>query len=219
MTLVPTTKRTAAPGDDEQPQTIHLARLQDVETEIAIVGQAPVIPHRWSEKSLRLMRDKQTSEAGSLRSKREAKNPEEEAQQSCYWLPDGRPGIPATAFKAAIADASRHYEGVTKVQLKQLIYVVGEGPDVLVPIDGKQEFREDTPRNSGGTPDLRYRFQFSDWRATLRVRFVPNLLPLQSVIALVDAAGRGGVGDWRPSSPRSSTGVYGTWRVDDRAMA
>jgi hypothetical protein len=213
-------KRTVAPGDDEKPpQTIHLVRLQDAETEIAIVGQAPVIPHKWSEKSLRLMREAQTSEAGTVRAKREAKNPEEEAEQSCYWLPDGRPGILATAFKAAIADASRHYDGVTKVQLKQLIYVIGEGPDVLVPIDGKQEFREDTPRNSGGSPDLRYRYQFSDWRATLRIRFVPNLLPLQSVIALVDAAGRGGVGDWRPSSPRSSTGVYGTWRVDDEAMA
>ena len=32
--------------------------------------------------------------------------------------------------------------------------------------------------------------------------------------ALVDAAGIGGVGEWRPTSPKSATGSYGTFRVD-----
>ena len=34
-----------------------------------------------------------------------------------------------------------------------------------------------------------------------------------SVIALVDAAGMGGVGEWRPSAPKSATGSYGQFRV------
>ena len=79
--------------------------------------------------------------------------------------------------------------------------------------------REDTPRNSGGVADLRYRYQFDPWSAILKVRFMPTVLPAESVYALVDAAGRGGVGDWRPGSPKSNTGSYGTFRIDDDKLA
>lgn len=198
---------------------IVLDRIQSTQVEVSIVGTAPLIPHKWSEKALRLMRDKQMSAAGAIRKQREPKNPVEEAEQSCYWLPDGRPGMPATAFKAAIVGAARLFEGVTMTQLKVNIYVTGEGPDMLIPIVGEQTLREDTPRNSGGTADLRYRYAFSPWSAKLRITYTDRVLPYGSVLALVDAAGKGGVGDWRPSSPKSHTGVFGTWRLDDEAMA
>ena len=210
-------KAKAPVGADATP-VLHLERIQDVLIEVPIIGLTPLIPHKWSEKSLRMMRDKQMSSAGTLRAKKEPKDPDEEAEQSCYWLPDGRPGMPATAFKSAIVEASRYYEGVTMTMLKRIIFVEGEGPDVLVPVVGTKTLREDTPRNSGGTADLRYRFQFADWTATLRVRFVAEVLPPGSVFSLVDAAGRGGVGDWRPGAPKSNTGIYGTWRIDDAAL-
>ena len=40
------------------------------------------------------------------------------------------------------------------------------------------------------------------------------------MVAFLDAGGRLGVGDWRPNSPKSKTGVYGQWKVitpDDEA--
>ena len=32
------------------------------------------------------------------------------------------------------------------------------------------------------------------------------------------AAGIGGVGEWRPSSPKGATGSFGRWRVADGAI-
>jgi hypothetical protein len=219
--LMPTTKRAAVNGEGTAAaaiSTLNLERIQDQLIEVPIVGITPVIPHKWTEKALRMMREKQMGGQGATRSKREPKDPQEEAEQSCYWLPDGTPGMPATAFKSAIVEASRYYDGVTMTALKRIIFVEGEGPDVLVRIIGEQHLREDTPRNSGGTADLRYRYAFSPWSAILRVRFVPQVVPAKSVINLVDAAGRGGVGDWRPGSPKSNTGIFGTFRIDDEKL-
>jgi hypothetical protein len=74
--------------------------------------------------------------------------------------------------------------------------------------------REDTPRNATGVADLRYRNEIRNWRAELVVEFVSQVLNKESVIALVDAGGNGGVGDWRPSAPKSKTGTFGQFRVE-----
>jgi hypothetical protein len=100
------------------------------------------------------------------------------------------------------------------VEAKQLLFVEGEGPEQLVRISGKKDLHEDMPRNANGNADLRYRYYVQDWAAVLRIRYTPSRITRESVIALVDAAGRGGVGDWRPSAPKSYTGTFGTWRVD-----
>lgn len=206
----------AASADAGPPKgPVVLKRLDDAEIEIAVEGITPIIPHKWSEKSLRLMREKQTSEQGTTRAKREAKDPKAEADGAAYWMTDGTPGMPATAFKAATVDACRFFSGVTMVEVKQMLFVVGEGPDQLVAIHGESELREDTPRNATGVADLRYRYQYFPWRTVLVVRFMPAQITPASVVALVDAGGRGGVGDWRPSAPKSKTGTFGCYRVVD----
>jgi hypothetical protein len=207
--------------DFTQPKIVQLRRIEDMVLVANIEGVTPVIPHRWSEKALRMMRDKQTSTGASARTRKEPKNPEQEAQDSCYWLDvkndDGevitKGAVPATAFKAAMVGACRFYEGITMTQAKLLFYVEGEGPDQLVALDGEPVMREDTPRNSGGVADLRYRMMFSPWAAQLRIHFLPSIIGPDSVMALLDAAGKGGVGDWRPSSPKSATGTFGQFRV------
>lgn len=178
---------------------------------IGIEGASPLIPHKWSEKSLRMMREAQSG--SKARAKHTAKIPEEEAEGALYRLPDGTPGMPATAFKAAIAGAARLFQGVTMTALKAAIFVHGDGPDQLVPIEGEMTLREDTPRNATGVADLRYRYSFWPWRAELQVEFLTAVIDKESVVALVDAAGNGGVGDWRPSAPKSLTGTFGRFRV------
>lgn len=202
-----------AANSDAPKGPVVLKRLNDAELEIAIEGITPIIPHKWSEKALRLMREKQMSEPGTLKAKREAKDPKAEADGAAYWMEDGTPGMPATAFKAATVDACRFFQGITFVDAKQMLFIHGEGPDQLVAIHGEQELREDTPRNATGVADLRYRYQYFPWRAVLVVRFMPSMITPESVVALVDAGGRGGVGDWRPSAPKSKTGTFGTYRA------
>lgn len=188
--------------------------LETVKRERAVVvieGVSPLIPHKWSEKSLRMMREAQSG--NKARAKHGAKVPEEEAEAALYRLPDGSPAMPATAFKAAMVGAARLFQGVTMTSLKAAVFVRGEGPDQLVPIEGDMTLREDTPRNATGVADLRYRYSFWPWKATLEVEFLTALVDEKSVLALVDAAGNGGVGDWRPSAPKSLTGTFGRFQV------
>lgn len=198
------------------PTTISLTRLEIAQTTFHLRGLTPVIPHRWSEKAKRAMLEKQQGTRGSARKAREPKNPEQDAMDSCYWIDEEktRPAMPATAFKAAIVGACRLFEGVTMTLAKTLIYVVGEGEEQLVEVFGKPTTFESTPRNASGVPDLRYRKRIFPWKATLLVKFPPSLIDAASLAALVDAAGHGGVGDWRPSSPKSLTGTFGTWELD-----
>lgn len=193
-------------------RALQLERLAEAEIEVNILGMTPLIPHKWSEKSLSQMRERQFG--SQVRGKLPPKNPSEEAESSLYRLDDGSPGMPATAFKAAAVGACALFgKEVTKVLTKQVLHVVGEGAGQLVAIKGELLMREDTPRNAGGTVDLRYRYQIWPWSTVLVVRFLPAVLSGESVIALLDAGGRGGVGDWRPSAPKSSTGTYGQFRV------
>ena len=73
--------------------------------------------------------------------------------------------------------------------------------------------REDTVRVGMGTADLRYRAQYFPWSVDLVIEYPPSQISIESIVALVDAGGIGGVGEWRPSSPKGATGSYGTWSV------
>lgn len=190
---------------------IKLERVEREIIEIDIEGASPLIPHKWSEKALRMMREAQSG--SKVRAKHTAKVPEEEAEAALYRLDDGRPAMPATAFKAAMVGAARLFQGVTMTALKAAVFVHGDGPEQLVPIFGDMSMREDTPRNATGVVDLRYRYSFWPWKATLAVEYLTAMVDKDSVVALVDAAGNGGVGDWRPSAPKSLTGTFGRFRV------
>lgn len=192
--------------------TLEIKRLERVTIEVPIVGTAPLIVNRWSEKAKQMMLAAQQS---SVRAKKDAKDPLELFNASRYILEDGRDAFPAAGFAAATRAAARNFDGVTLVQLRTALSVIGDGENQLVPLDIDDEptMREDTPRNANGVADLRYRAMYHPWRATLRVRFLPSVISAESVIALVDAGGMGGVGEWRPSSPKSLTGSFGTYEV------
>lgn len=180
---------------------------------IPIKGTAPLIVHRFDEKSKQTMLD---SMQGRKKPK-ESRDPDADYQRAFHRLPNGDYGFPATAFKAATVGGARYFQDkkLSMTLLKQSLFVTGEGPDMLVPIEGAEpKMREDHVRISMSSTDLRYRPMFDPWGTTLNVIFVPTLLSLESVVALVDAGGLGGVGEWRPSSKMSATGVYGTYQVD-----
>lgn len=194
-----------------EEQSIKLRRLERVTYEIPIRGVSPLIVNRWSEKAKEMMLSAQQS---SARAKKSPKDPVANFEASRYKMEDGRDGFPANGFKASIVHAGRLFDGVTQVALKQMLVVIGEGQQQLVPLEyGEVTMREDTPRNASGVADLRYRAQFWPWSATLHVRTINGQFDIDSIFALVDAAGIGGVGEWRPTSPKSATGTFGTFEV------
>lgn len=191
--------------------TVVLKPIEKATVQIPIVGVSPLIPHNWSQKALEHMRSTQAQNRTTTRAPKDAAAEAEAAQ---YHLPDGRYGMPATAFKAAIVGACRLFGGISMVLAKQIIFVNGTGPDQLLPLIGEYEMREDTPRNANGSPDLRYRYYWFPWKVTLSITFLPSQISMDSIYLLVDAAGHGGVGDWRPSAPKSGSGTYGRFEVE-----
>ena len=190
---------------------ISLRRIERVGAQINLRGLSPLIVNRWSEKAKQQMLDAQQTKA---RAKKDPKDPVALFEASKYRLADGRDGFPAVAFKAAIVHAARLFDGITQVMVKQSLMVRGEGADQLVPLNYEScTMREDTPRNASGVADLRYRAQYWPWSATITVEYLESQIDTESLLALVDAAGIGGIGEWRPTSPKSSTGTYGRFEV------
>lgn len=192
--------------------TINLEPPEVEVVEIPVVGETPLIMHRWSEKARKEMLDKQT---GKTRQKKAPKDPVADYEAAKYQLEDGRLAMPAVAFKAAIVDGARMFEGVKMTELRQVIHVFGEGRDQYVAVDGEPRMREDAVR-VGMTTDLRYRPEIWPWQSVLTIRYVKRMLSLDTLVHLVNAGGMGGVGEWRPS--RSKTGSYGTFRVMEGAL-
>lgn len=193
------TKKAAAPAAGVQ--IIELPRLNTQTLTVTLVGDSPLIMHRWSEKAKREMLDKQMKRA---RVAKAAKNPEEDYEQSIYRDANGQPCFPATAFKCAAVDACSHLAGITKVQARGAFHVIGE----MVPIYGQPAMREDMVRLSGpgGVADIRHRAEFKKWWTGFEVQFNANVLSPAQILNLFATAGFAiGIGEWRPQKD----GIYG----------
>lgn len=199
---------------ETETDAITLRRIGTETIIVPIIGVTPLIVHAWSEKARKAMLDKQQGKP----TQKQIRDPEADYMSSRYFMPDGTDGFPATAFKSAIVNACTLFDSMTKVAAKQSIFVHGTGPDQLVKINGEPHMREDQVRIGQGTTDLRYRACFEKWGADLLVRYVTSAITQESVLALIDAAGLGGVGEWRPSAPKSYTGTYGQFEIDDAAF-
>ncbi len=191
---------------------IAIKRLARSIAYIQVEGTAPLIVNRFSEKARQMMEDKQQGRANI----REPKQPEVLYEAAAYRLEDGTYGFPAAGFKGALVGAVRYFKGskLTMTALKQMIFVRGEGEDQLVRIEAPEpKMRTDTVRNATGVADIRYRPMFWPWRASVPVEFIQGQFTIDSLIALLDASGLGGIGEWRPSAPKSMTGMFGTYAV------
>jgi len=187
--------------------TVSLQRIEVVTLDVAIKGTAPLISHAWSTKAKQMMLDKQMGK----KAPKVLKDPVADYEASLYRLSDEGYGFPTTAFKLATVGGARFFKGsVTMAALKPLLFFHADDPSMaLTRIAGAPEPREDMVRVGMGTADIRYRAMFSDWSATLRVEFAPHMIDTDSVVALIDAGGRIGVGEWRPEKG----GTFGTYQV------
>jgi hypothetical protein len=192
-------------------------QLQRINRSIAVVtieGTAPLIVHAWSQKARTMMLDAQQGR----KTPKQVKDPQADFEATMYRFPDGGHGFPVMAFKSATVKGGGRAFGknVKMTELRQHLTFLPDGMGV----DGMQltrltstepKMREDLVRVGMGTADLRYRAEYSEWSADLRVEFLPSVIDLGSIIALIDAGGSNGVGEWRPER----NGAFGTYRVAD----
>ncbi len=193
---------------------VQIQRIPRSVIRVPIIGTAPLLMAKFSDKSKRQMLEAQMGK----KNVKKPKDPKQLFLDAQYRLGKGW-GMPAVCFKAAIVGAARFFETkqLSMTMLRVAIHVAGEGAEDLVKLETKAPvMHEGTVRNASGVADLRYRPLFEKWGATLEVTYPQSVLSLDSILALIDASGLGGVGDWRPSSPKCFTGHFGTFTIDEK---
>ena len=183
---------------------IEIPRIQVEYFQIRLVGDSPLIVHKWSEKAKKQMLDKQMKVAKTAK---EAKDPERDFQDSLYHHPDGGYGFPSVAFKNAAVSACRFTDGTRMTTARGAFHVQGE----FVKIEGGDPIpREDMVRIGRGVAGLRYRGEFTDWSTVVRLSYNKHALSKEQIVNLFNLAGFGvGVGEWRPEK----NGQFGRFHV------
>jgi hypothetical protein len=203
---------------------IEIPQLKMETAIIHVVGDTPLIVHKWSEKAKKEIRDKQMKKATT---KKEAKDPVADFIDTLYWL-EGEPeekteeaftaainngarfGFPATGFKqCAIMGAYRLGADIKTTVAKAAIII----PCEYIEIKGKAvTMREDMVKVGGisKVADIRYRAQIEDWEADIPVKYVSSVMSLEQVINLFNLGGFAcGVCEWR----NERNGIFGAFHV------
>ena len=203
---------------------------------VRIVGDSPLIMHKWSEKAKKEMLDAMTNKEIKAKGKaRPAKDPVAEFIDSMYWMEyeptekteegfdeaikaGAKFGFPATAIKQATISAA-YRSGKTKdmASLRGAFFIDGVGPEMLVEVKGAvPTIREDMVRVGMGKPDLRYRGQFDvGWYMDMTIRYdSEGIYTLEQIINLLNLGGFAcGIGEWRPEKD----GQFGMFHVQPDA--
>lgn len=170
---------------------------------LEVQGTASLIQNCFSQKSVEQMLRKHMG----ISVQREAKKPREVLEAATIRNVKGKVSIPPTAFKKAMLTAAVQVKGLKKTQLRTLLFVEG----MSIPITyGEMVPRMDIVRTSGmaRTPDVRFRPEFTNWKARLVIRF-GDVINATTVVDLLQRAGQVGVGEWRPEKD----GTFGTFEV------
>ncbi len=179
-----------------------------------IIGTAPLICHKFAQKMIDQMLAKHMGEASAGR---QNKVPEDNFNAARYRLADGSDGVPSGGIKAAFVDGFGKDTGVFISKAKGGIRVNADCQQTnLVRIITPNEpiMREDVTRNATGVPDIRHRPEYWPWAMRIEVEFLPAVASMRQVLQAIATAGfTCGLCEWRPSSPKSKSGTYGTWRL------
>jgi hypothetical protein len=184
-----------------------------------IVGTAPLVQARFSEKAKQAMMHKMA--LGSLANKSKAKEPrdfDDDMRRAMHVSEEGWQGIPAGAFRNAMISACR-LVGFKMTLAKLSVFVLADGIDKvdgipLVKFEGEPERHEMAARVGIDGTDIRIRPMWRSWSARVRVRYDADQFALQDVTNLMQRVGEQvGIGEGRPDS-RSSAGLgWGTFRL------
>jgi hypothetical protein len=202
------------------PAQLVIPKLQVVTLRFEVRGITPLLICKFDEKVKGEISEKME---GKAKNKKEAKDPEKEwnaarhiAVRSMIGGKPGWDGVHAGGIRAAIIDAGRMVDGLTMTELKQKVFVIADGYSKegapLVKIDGIGRMHQAMCRTTTGVAYPRYRPMYDEWGATIRLNVV-GLSPENAANLLSIAGFTCGVGEWRPTSPKSKTGDCGRFEI------
>lgn len=212
----------------KENEIIQIRPMEIQRVNIRIVGDTPLIVHKWSEKAKKEILDKQMKK--TVTKAKEARDPYKEFIDSMYWI-QGEPkkatpddfeeavkngakwGFPTNAIKQAGNSAAYRMKWVqNQMQLRSTYFITSEFGE-LAEIKGCiPEMREDSVKIGMGTSDLRYRAEFKNWYMDLSLEFnAGGDLTLEQIINIINLGGYGcGLGEWRVEKD----GINGRYHVD-----
>lgn len=218
-------------GDSIPATHISIPKLSYRTMRIEVESKTPLIVHAWSAKAIKIMLGKQTGEASEGK---EAKDPLRDFKESLYYLPgEAGFGVPAPCFKAAIVTAANDVE-MKMTECKRNIHVNSYLVPLIAPeldesdwTDWDRKYAEelkwhhkhgaqmrmDMVRLASGVADIRFRGCFPKWKCVLEIEFNERVVRPAELVNLVQAAGQGGICEWRPTSPNVRSGEFGRFSV------
>lgn len=188
-----------------------------------LIGTAPLVIHRMSEKYRNEQRQKiSTGKPAGSKKTREAQDPKNIYNDARYVSKDGWDGIHAGAFRNALISACR-LVGFKMTLAKLSLFVEQDGWDAkepqipLVRIYGKSILQEDVVRMADGTPNLSFRPAYHDWKIKLNIRWDADQFTIGDVANLISRVGlQVGIGEGRPDSKNSTGMGWGLFKLGDK---
>ncbi len=213
---------TPSSSDDQivKPQVVKISAPRFTTAKVRLVGIAPYVQSRFSQKAQILMETAQ--QAGSRNTKGKAKvarDFEADYLACTYHFTDGGYGLPASCFRNAIISACR-LVGFTMTMAKLSVFVEQDGVDAidstpLVRINGLPRMIKHAVRNSSSVTDIRARAMWDSWSVDLYVSFDADQFSTEDLANLLLRAGRQvGIGEGRPFSKNSAGMGWGMFTVE-----
>jgi len=204
----------------KQQQVVPIKSPNFREATFHLVGDAPLVIHRMSDKYRREQEEKiRTGKPASNKKKREPQDPEEICRAARYISKDGWDGIHAGAFRKALISACR-LTGAKMTLAKLSLFILPDGVDAkepqvpLVRILGEPVLQKDVVRMADGKPNLSFRPAYHGWKINLRVRWDADQFTAVDVANLLARVGQQvGVGEGRPDSKNSCGMGWGLFTI------
>jgi hypothetical protein len=205
----------------QETVAVHISAPKIETLAVRIVGTAPYVQVRFSEKAINAMSEKMMAGSQATKKKaREARDFDEDFRQAMHISDEGWHGIPASAFRAGMIDACR-LVGFKMTQAKMSVFVEADGFDKidavpLIKIKGKPEPSKMHVRNATGVCDLRVRAKFWPWSAVVRISYDAGQFSASDAMNLLHRVGaQVGIGEGRPFSKNSAGMGWGTFKLAD----
>lgn len=195
-------------------QKIYIPAMDIKLIRVKIEGQSNLIYHKWDEKAIKMIEDKQQKKATKGR---KVRDPKAEYESSFYYDSNGAIAFPARNIKKAIVGSARFMSGDVKMTvLRGAVFVHGD-KDGMIPVKyGNKTMRTDMVTVGMGSADVRYRGQLEDWSMEVLIEYDGGLLSAEQVLNLLQRAGFSqGLGEWRPERD----GDFGTFVVSTKDTA
>jgi hypothetical protein len=185
-----------------------------------ITGVAPLVIHRFSQKTgIQMLQKMETGKASSSKKNREAKDSDETYNDSRYIAKEGWDGFHAGSIRAAMISACR-LVGFKMTLAKLSIFVIQDGWDAaqpqipLIRIYGKPQRQDDMARVETGQPYITIRAAYHNWSAKVKIRWDADQFTTDDIYNLLYRVGmQVGIGEGRPDSKKSVGMGWGLFEV------